>query len=517
MRFPFFGRSQKPTSDLAPRKAPVLPARSLPRPRGKVIRRGFDAGAPSRFSGTLPTTRMTYNQAIKASLSVMRARSRDLAQNEPYAKHFLRMLKRNVIGSDGIRLESKAIRPDGKSDKDADRKIEEAFARWGKRGTCTADGELNWREVQQLFTEMTARDGEVLLRLVPNADNDFKFAIDLVSGQLIDERLENDLGNGIRIHMGVELDRFNRRRAVYIPDQTITENTIRVGGGRYRRIDTANARLCFLCEDTGQIRGVPFIYAGITRLEQMAGFEEAALVNARASASKLGFIEREYLDDGPADGGVDGDGAGGYDTDEEGNLVEDMEAGTLERLAPGERFSGFDPGFPNGETAPFIKAQLRGTGAALDVSYNSLGNDAEGVNYSSLRHFALEDRDAWKMWQSYVIDNLCDFVFPRFLQFAMLTGEVRLPFRDMDRFNRASWRPRRWAWIDPQKEQNANKQAIANGTKSRTQIAAEDGRDLADIYRELAEEQALAESYGLSIGAAPAAKEKGADDGNGED
>jgi capsid protein len=75
----------------------------------KANLRGYDAGAINRLLADWVTSSRTADEEIKASLSILRARSRDLCQNNDYGKKFLRLLEKNVIGPGGIKLQAKAM------------------------------------------------------------------------------------------------------------------------------------------------------------------------------------------------------------------------------------------------------------------------------------------------------------------------------------------------------------------------------------------------------------------------
>ena len=59
---------------------------------------------------------------------------------------------------------------------------------------------------------------------------------------------------------------------------------------------------------------------------------------------------------------------------------------------------------------------------------------------------------------------------------------------------------RRWAWVDPLKDTQAAELAIKNGIRSRSDVASEAGKNFEDVIGELAREDQLLESYGVTVG-----------------
>ena len=181
-----------------------------------------------------------------------------------------------------------------------------------------------------------------------------------------------------------------------------------------------------------------------------------------------------------------------------------MDPGTSEVLPPGVSARLLDPSHPGTQFPFFVKAMLRGISSGLDVSYNALANDLEGVNFSSLRQGNLDERDGWRVLQIWLIEHMHTAIWERFLAGALLSPEINLPARRFDKFNSPKWRPRGWPWVDPQKEAKGNSDQVAMATKSRQQIAAEQGRDFEDVLDDLVEEKAMAEQKGITLsGAAP--------------
>ena len=161
----------------------------------------------------------------------------------------------------------------------------------------------------------------------------------------------------------------------------------------------------------------------------------------------------------------------------------------------------------------FVKAILRKISAGLDVSYASLTGDLTQVNYSSIRAGLLAERDVWRTLQGWMIDHFLRRVYRSWLRWALTSGALVLPSRNVSRWTEHRWQPRGWQWVDPLKDIQAALAAVQGGLDSRTRIAAEQGRDFEEILQDLAREKQLTEEYGIALGsggggqAAPAGQE----------
>jgi capsid protein len=118
----------------------------------------------------------------------------------------------------------------------------------------------------------------------------------------------------------------------------------------------------------------------MTQLKQLNGYLEAELVASRTSASKMGFFTS------PDGEGFTGDGEAQVGNDRNMNV----EAGSFVQLPNGVDFKAFDPNHPTSQFESFIKSVLRQIASGLNIPYNELANDLEGVSYSSLRQSVLE-------------------------------------------------------------------------------------------------------------------------------
>jgi lambda family phage portal protein len=225
------------------------------------------------------------------------------------------------------------------------------------------------------------------------------------------------------------------------------------------------------------------------RMRHLGGYEEAAVVNARAGASKMGFYKP----------GISGEEYTGDSVTETGNPVTSVEPGVNEILPPGWEFIPYEPKYPDQQYDGFVRATLRGMSAGLGVAFSSLSHDLSDVNITSIRAGLIEARETWKALQKLFVEVVNDRVFSEWLLMALTTGAVNLPLSRYEKFNAPKWTGRRWAWVDPLKDVEANRAAVAAGFKSPTQVINEMGGDREDVYQEIAQDQEYAASLGLSF------------------
>lgn len=452
----------------------------------KTKKRGFEAAKISRLVNSWTTTPQPIDADIHAGLQKLVARSREQAINNDYVRRFLALTKSNVVGPNGVTLQARSKDPGGTYDTLANDAIEAAFRDFCKKGSFDVTGKLSFVRASNLFIETVARDGEVLVLLHENwRGNRHGFAVEFIDTQALDVDLNEELKNGNTVRMGVELDAYRRPVAYYLRTTSKTAFDYETKGRKYRRVPASRVIHAFLPESVFQTRGFPWLVSCLMRLNMLHGYEESELVAARVGSAKMGFFT--------SDPGAPGEYTG-EKTDAAGNIVMNAEPGTFEQLPEGVRLETFDPTHPASAYDSFIKATLRGIAAGLGVSYFSLANDLEGVNYSSGRLGTLEDRELWKSLQNWLIEEFCEPIFERWLSGALLRGVITVNDKPLapskiDKYRAVSWQPRRWSWTDPQKEMSAYQIGLQNNLISASQIIREQGRDPDEVFREIAKDR----------------------------
>jgi lambda family phage portal protein len=443
------------------------------------------------WSGT-PVSPDVY---ISQRQPVLVARSREQWSNNDYVRSFIRQVRQNVVGPHGVLMQAKAKRGNGKFDKDANDAIDAAWKEWGKPGNCEVTGKLSWRALQCLALEHAARDGEFIIRKIWGEEaGAHGFALQMLDPQRLSVKYENyrfgDQGNFIR--QGIEFTRYGKPVAYHFTSMDEWDAYYySINGKGFVRIPAEQILHGFVQEMAGQRRGLPWASTSLFRLHHLQGFEDAAVQNARASASKMGFIEYEQ--------------GFGPEADDEADVAGSINAEPLSfhELPEGAKIAEWNPQYPSGEFAVFNKAMLRGAAAGMGVMYNDLAGDLEGVNFSSIRQGALDVREHWKELQQWLIEALCQPVREEWLKYALLQGLIvkksgaPLPAAKLQIYAEVHCQPRRWPWIDPKSDVTAHVTAIRAGLTSPSQVIREQGRDPDQVFRELADDYQQLKAAGI--------------------
>ncbi|HEY0101364.1 MAG TPA: phage portal protein [Pyrinomonadaceae bacterium] len=463
----------------------------------KRLRRSYEAARRNRLTNDWTTVNTSANWELRRSLRVLRARSRNLARNNDYVKKFLSMVRTNIAGPHGMKMQARATNAKGEFDELLNRKVEAAWKRWSHKENASASGKLSWVDIQRKLCTMLARDGEALVRAIV-ADNPFGFALKFISADWLDETFNERLTNGNRVIMSVEIDVNDRPVAYWLTpppsDYQYLDNNVRAR----TRVPAEEIIHCYLPDDENadddcQTRGVPWIHTAMHRLQILGAYEEAELVAARVGASKMGFYQKTTPD------GEEGEYEGDDNDDGTAELMENAEAGTFGIIPQGYEFKEFKPDHPNTGYGSFTKGVLRGLSAGLDVSYFTLAEDLEGVNYSSARIGLMSEREQWRALQQFLIEHFSRSVYLMWLKSAMLAGALDIRVLDYKRLLEPVFQPRGWAWVDPKTDALATVTGIDNGFDTITDTLAEQGKDIEEVLATRKRELKLLKDYGIEL------------------
>ena len=465
----------------------------------KLYRRNYTGASTSRLFNNFLGNSTSADKEIRPALRRLRDRCRQLARNEPIATKALQVFRTQVVGDKGLHLQVRArnLPRNGELKGDLDMAgndiLERLWKEWIKKGVCEITQKHSWIDCQQMVQEGLVRDGEVLIKHIRNADNQFGYALQFLEPDYLDEELNKTLDNGNRIVMGVELNALNRPVAYHLHSGSHPYDEVGVTAGRVR-VPASDMLHIYRSDRCQQTRGVPLFASVMDKIHQLNGYSEAELVAARLGASRSLFLKTQ-----------DGVGYAGDDFDQEAPIMDAGEPGSITQLPSGVDIVSPSMDHPNGAFADFHKAMLRSIATGLGLDYVTLSSNLESVSYSSIRSGTIESRDNYRVHQKFLIEHFAEPVFRQWLTLGMTSGAIPFPIERYSKFaNAAIFRPRGYQWVDPQKEVNSAVIGLQNGFMTFSDISQQiSGRDIEETFSTLQADLEMADRFNLEINLEP--------------
>lgn len=453
--------------------------------KNKKNKRSFEAAQMNRLTSSWNQLIRSINEDLKYELSTLRARSNDLAQNDPLARKYLNLVEENIVGGQGFQLQAKSYDSVG-VDSEANNAIEKHWNKWSKK-KCDIRGKFTLPEIERLVARSVARDGEILIHHIFSDRNEYGYSIQLIESSRIADIDQDASKSKNQIISGIEIDQFGSPIAYHIYKNKCTK------GAETIRIPASEISHILVPEYPSQIRGIPWMAAVMQRMFVLKKFSEFALQASAIGAASMGFFLRQ---DGDVDALADEEG-------EDGELYTSAVGGTFSVLPAGYDFKSYDPAYPHELFDTFTTAIVRHISSGLGVSYNLLANDLTGVSYSSIRSSVLEERSHWMALQESFISQMMDPIYEKWLSTALLNKTITLengsplPAAKKEKFMNYSFQSRRWSWVDPLRDINAKVIALDNKLESPYSIASELGKDLETILDDIQRFEAECEKRGI--------------------
>ncbi len=428
------------------------------------------------------------NEKLKGALSALRSRSRQLVDDNGEAAGLLLDFESDIVGATGARLQFRARTPRGLPRDVLNNRVEEGWAAWGKRESCTVAGYESFAALQRLMVRTVIMDGEFLALRVRGADNAYGYAVQPIDPDLLDETANTAPHHGQNaVIMGVEVTRDGKPVAYHLWDRHPTL------AGRVKRVVAARDVLhVFKRVRAGQVRGIPWFAPALVTWKLGDRYTEAELYQSLLAAAQGGFF-------------VNKDGGGFAPTlDANGQpvpLVMEAVPGQATALPAGYEFQAWQPTHPTANYVGFMKAVKRVIARAFGRSYASLTGDLSDVNFSSMRTDRVREMGQSRMHQSdLLLEQFCDVIFADWVSMAILSGKLGAVTLDAATIiGFASWMCAGWPWIDPVKDATAALMELNMGATSIQRICAEKGRDFYEIIDEIADAKAYCELKGVTL------------------
>lgn len=475
----------------------ALPARRL--------LRAHTAASASALLADWFGTSSSGNGVTAREARSLRRRARELRENSSIVARYSHLCRDNILGTNGVTLAAFVPRPRGKNE-EASRRLEERWYRWVTK--ATVDGRSLLVALQQLV-ESWKVEGEGLATMVLRGS---ELALEVIDADRLDQDYTETLRTGHHIEQGIESDATGRIVAYHIFDAAEDDQRRKTR----RRWSADDVLYIGHRVRPGQRRGLTPLAPVMVLIQHLEKTDEALVVLNRTAASKMfQLVAQEWATPllGP-DGEVVQ-----ASTDDVGN--DEVSPGATWVPPHGYKAETIDPGQPTQEYDALQTNLLRKVATGLNVAATSLTGNLSDANYGSQRGGLLAERDAWMVDQQLLIDEVLVRLFDRWLRVEVLAQRVQLPLgvTIAEVVERSEWYPRRWSWIDPEKDAKGLGELIKLRLTSHRRELNKMGIDVRTLFEEIRDDEALAKEFGLTllVGTATAAAKPSGDTSEDDD
>ena len=432
----------------------------------KRLYEGASKGKKFRKWRTPSTSVNTENEI---GLRTLRDRSRDLKRNNAYAKRAVNAIINNTVGK-GIKTRFMKDGAEGKIGP-----LQKKWQQWALTTAIDYHGQMNLYQMQRHIMEAVAESGEVLVRKIFDNSLDFPLQYQILESDFLDdskkEFFKDSLGQ--KIHQGVQFTKRGKREGYWLYEYHPggVDSFMSMSNNAVSKFHQAGEVLhIYRAERPGQVRGIPWSSAIITRLRELDEMQGAQLTRQKIAACVTAFVRDLSAD------AVD------FDDECEDEVGETLEPGRIEFLPNGKTVEFVNP--PGVENYhEFNSVNLHAVASGYGMSYELLTTDLKEVNFSSARMGWTEfsrQADVWR--DDIMINGFLNPVVSDFMNVCRLLGlgSSRAEVKHI---------PPRREMIDPTKEVPAIIKSIRSGITSWSDEVAAQGRDPEDHMRELVEER----------------------------
>ncbi|KKL82899.1 hypothetical protein LCGC14_1980150 [marine sediment metagenome] len=438
----------------------------------------YAAAKTTRLTGAWSPVDSSVNKLISDASPTVRARVRQLVRDFPYFTRAVNLLTDYVV-ADGIKFQSRVQDGKGKLHKPLIQKIEDSFNFWADEADVAK--KLHYYEMEALAKTQDSECGEFLFihRYRKGEGRYLPYSLQMIEADWLTdmgatpESRENDIDQGVEFKISTgEIVAFH-----FADPDTY---------GSVVREPAENVTHGFKTLRPGQRRGIsPFVPA-ILLAHDLSEYMDTEMDGAKMAAKWLAMVKTPDPQSRQA-------GIRETDPDTE-QKIEEMENAIIEYLRPGEEIEIASNPRPGTNFPPFVKLILTMLGITVGVPYELLSGDYQGLNYATgqivRNDFAFQLRPI-------AIRHIRHFAQPTFkpfLESAVMNGKLDLPgfYTNPAPYFKSEWQPPGMEPVDHLRTTKAQIEQVQTGLRSPIEIARARGRDLEDIYKEIAAAKEMA-------------------------
>jgi len=388
--------------------------------------------------------------------------------------------------------------------------IDAKWQRWSGRTDCDFYGMLHFPALCRLALRQRDDAGGCFIRAIytpPSDKLEVPFQLQLIEPEMLDISMTQRLPNGGKIIGGVELDARGKRVAYWF----FKEHPHNPLGGaplERTRVPLAEIFHMFEIERPAQTLGNPRAYTATTDIRSLDEYEYAELERKKNTSSGYlfikspdnsaveGFGRAKTFQPGEGEEGEESAGAGGRE-----DYIGEIEPGSVIRGYPGEEMQNTEPAKTDDLYPEYVKGKKRSAARSMGMSYESYTGDLEKVNFSSIRVGLNQEESKYRTEQDLYAATFLTWVWEKWMDIAVMAGALDLPnyFAKRIAYQEVMWQAPGWKYVNPLQEIKALEVEVDMGLISKSQAAAQRGRNFEDVVARRAADKALEKSYGVFV------------------
>jgi lambda family phage portal protein len=453
-----------------------------------------------------PVTRSrSADSEILQDIDTLRSAARNLVRDDPHASAMVRTCEDNIVGT-GIKPQAAIDAATlGITQEQATawaRACEREWHRWA-HADADATGCGTFYDLQRLVLRTRKIDGEAVTHAIVG-DNGSKIACEVID---VDRLASPGKVDSSTMRGGVEIDARGKVVAYHIAETHQDDPGGWAAQWKPVRVPKDEGGLSivqhyFRKERPGQHRGVPDFSSSLTFEKHLHGYLNSEVVAARAASNYALFIKRQVDPTDPDIMPVQPTDLGAT-----AEYHETIEPGTIQYLNEGEEPVPFSPNRPGAQFDQFVTRILRAISSSQGLAYELIAKDFGGMNYSSARAMLLEVRRTFDAERTLLVHQFCRPWWRNVMLVAIASGRLTPPpgfDRNPEAWLQARWLSPTYGWVDPTKEIEASKEAVAANLSTPYDEAARSGLEaesnLEARARFLARAAELEREFNLPVG-----------------
>jgi lambda family phage portal protein len=414
-------------------------------------------------------------------------RAREFDRNDPVVGQGITRLINNVYQEEGFSLDPQT------GDDKADDALSARWLDWsGDASQCDVARERDFNDCARMVMRAAVVDGDI-------------FALHTDDGSL--EHLEahrcrtpyNARGSakgrekrGQRVVQGVLLSKTRQHLEYWFTKDELDPNRALTNMGDVRRVpvyDREGRRQAWQIANprrASQTRGVNFMAPIVDPVSFHGDLQWVKMIQAKA-VSCYAIIHQ--LTEGATGAAPGQTGERTTETRADGSqeVIEEIQPGLVIRGKPGETVTGFSPNVPNPEFFPHSMLLLTLIAINLNLPLAVLLLDPSKTNFSGWRGAMDQARAGFRVLQKWMIKRYHRPVYRWKVAEWVDDDKALKKLADKSKVSIFGhrWNPPSWAYIEPNKDANADASRLHNRLISLRRVHSERGRDWKEVSKEI--------------------------------